>query len=744
MIKRKRVFTRDKSYRAEFLPSSMTRIVLLAVIVIVVISIAVGASVLDQHQNGESSRSVSDSIEAENSSELLKQQEEYELWYNKPRVKPVVQVEAGIESVDVSLFLIDQEEKGYFVGDLSAIDLRKPGEYDVSVQAGPQVYASKLVVVDTIPPKLTCKNLIVPLTNTLRPEDFVESVEDATEVTLSFREEPQIGEVGVQKLTIVAVDLGGNKTSADCQVTFVWIKDEITVEAGRKTPLTVDEFLLGDQLPEGMTLVSNLKKVRFDRVGRQAIEFDWKGNGLLSYVSVVDTVMPTATAVNRTTYTGVPLKASQFVKDVRDVTKVDIRFVKQPDFKQAGKTTVEIDIVDEGKNRLRLSAQLTVIADTTPPVLYGVKDWTYYKGDQPTFMTGVYAKDDYDPKPTVQVDYSRINENIPGTYMIVYTARDASGNTTSKTAQATVKHHPPYKPQRSTGNVQLDQLCDSVLSQIVHGDMSKYEQGRQAMLWIGRTFRYRTQTNRTDWIAGAIRGLSQRTGDCFIHQFSNRALLTRLGIPNYAMKNDGETHSWVMVTLGGRTFVSDAIKRYNFLYGRSLEEAQKLGPEGTFRWSGAQEKTMKEVIVVQDIPFNTVEVEDPTLLIGQRVVKQEGVDGKKELTYDVEYIDGVERSRTLRTTKVITEPIDKIIRVGTQEPPPTTTTITTATTTETTTEATTTATESSSSPTSPSSQSTETPTSPSSQSTEATTPSTGPTSEDDPIPTPTPEPTTAG
>lgn len=673
MNKRKRFSAHNKSRLTVFLSSTIARIVFLSVVVLAVISIAVGASVLDHRRNGAGSLRVTDSLEAENSSEELKRREEYERWYNKPRVKPVVQVEAGINSVDVSLFLIDQEEKGYFVGDLSAINLRKPGEYSVSVQAGPRVYESKLVVVDTIPPKLMCKDLILPYTNKLKPEVFVESIDDATEVTLSFLEKPQMDELGVQRVTIIATDLGGNTTLAECQVTFIWIKDELTIEAGRKDPLTVDEFMLGDQMAEGMTLVSDLKKVTFDHVRRQAVEFDWKGKELLSYVNVVDTVMPKATAVNQTTFSGVSLKASQFVKDVNDATKVNIHFVKQPDFKRVGKTTVEIDVIDEGENRLRLSAQLTVISDTTPPVLYGVKDWTYYQGDRPTFLTGVYAKDDYDPKPTVKVDYSSIDEKIPGTYTIVYTARDASGNTASQTAQATVKHRPPYKPKRSTGNAQLDQLCDSVLSQIVHGDMSQYEQGRQAMLWIGRTFRYRKQTNRTDWIAGAIRGLTQRTGDCFIHQFTNRALLTRLGIPNYSMKNDGETHSWVMVTLGGRTFVSDAVKRFNYLYGCSLQEAQRLGPdEATFRWSGTQEKTMKEVVVTEEIPFETVEESDSTLLKGERSVVQTGVNGKKEVTYDIEYIDGVESSRTIRTTTVIQEPVDEIVRVGIQEPPPST------------------------------------------------------------------------
>jgi len=335
-----------------------------------------------------------------------------------------------------------------------------------------------------------------------------------------------------------------------------------------------------------------------------------------------------------------------------------------------------MDVIDEGNNRIRLRSTLTVIRDSQAPVLYGVNSFTYYRrGDNRSYMQGVFARDDCDPKPVVTVDRSRVNENIPGTYTVIYTARDASGNTSSQSAQVTVKHRTPYSPKRSTGNAQLDQLCDSVLRQIVHGDMSLYEQGYQVMKWIARSLRYTSQTNRTDWISGAIRGLSQRNGDCFIHQFTNRALLTRLGIPNYSMMNDMETHSWVMVTLGGRTFVSDAIPRYQF-YGISLQEAQKRGPNGVFRWAGAREKVMKVVEVYVSIPYKVIEENDPTLQAGQSVVVREGVNGVKKETYDVEYIDNVESWRRLRESVVEREPVDKVVKIGTKvppSPPPTTT-----------------------------------------------------------------------
>lgn len=81
---------------------------------------------------------------------------------------------------------------------------------------------------------------------------------------------------------------------------------------------------------------------------------------------------------------------------------------------------------------------------------------------------------------------------------------------------------------------------------------------------------------------------------------------------------------------------------------------------------------MKEVVVTEEIPFETVEESDSTLLKGERSVVQTGVNGKKEVTYDIEYIDGVESSRTIRTTTVIQEPVDEIVRVGIQEPPPST------------------------------------------------------------------------
>ena len=66
------------------------------------------------------------------------------------------------------------------------------------------------------------------------------------------------------------------------------------------------------------------------------------------------------------------------------------------------------------------------------------------------------------------------------------------------------------------------------------------------------------------------------------------------------------------------------------------------------------------------IPYETVTVEDATLLIGETKVAQSGVDGTSQQTYAVTLIDGVETKRELIKTTTITAPINKIIKVGPQ------------------------------------------------------------------------------
>lgn len=77
-------------------------------------------------------------------------------------------------------------------------------------------------------------------------------------------------------------------------------------------------------------------------------------------------------------------------------------------------------------------------------------------------------------------------------------------------------------------------------------------------------------------------------------------------------------------------------------------------------------ETRREV-VQEEIPFETEHRENSNLTSGTEQIIQEGQTGTKEFTYDVTYENGDEVGRELVSEEVVTEPIIRIVEVGTQE-----------------------------------------------------------------------------
>lgn len=74
-------------------------------------------------------------------------------------------------------------------------------------------------------------------------------------------------------------------------------------------------------------------------------------------------------------------------------------------------------------------------------------------------------------------------------------------------------------------------------------------------------------------------------------------------------------------------------------------------------------KTIESYTV--EIPFETRYCEDPTLAAGEEKVLVEGKAGEQLCTANVVYINTQEQSRTVYENTILTEPIDRVIAVGT-------------------------------------------------------------------------------
>lgn len=73
--------------------------------------------------------------------------------------------------------------------------------------------------------------------------------------------------------------------------------------------------------------------------------------------------------------------------------------------------------------------------------------------------------------------------------------------------------------------------------------------------------------------------------------------------------------------------------------------------------------------VTEAMPFETQEVEDATLVKGNKVVKTKGRAGVRTTTYELQVVGGVVVGRTAVASVVTTPPVTQVVRVGTAELP---------------------------------------------------------------------------
>ncbi len=98
----------------------------------------------------------------------------------------------------------------------------------------------------------------------------------------------------------------------------------------------------------------------------------------------------------------------------------------------------------------------------------------------------------------------------------------------------------------------------------------------------------------------------------------------------------------------------------------SLYPAQPLLDSMVLRVTRVQ---VEDVTEVQPVDYATVETDDPQAPEGDRTVTQEGVEGKRTITWRVTRTDGVETGREQVGAAVTTAPVDELVSVGTKEAP---------------------------------------------------------------------------
>ena len=82
-------------------------------------------------------------------------------------------------------------------------------------------------------------------------------------------------------------------------------------------------------------------------------------------------------------------------------------------------------------------------------------------------------------------------------------------------------------------------------------------------------------------------------------------------------------------------------------------------------------KTVDRVSYQAAVPYSTEWVDDSSMYQGESRTITAGVDGVADVTANVSYVDGVETSRDVLSSVTVTEPVTRVVAVGTKERPKT-------------------------------------------------------------------------
>ena len=206
-------------------------------------------------------------------------------------------------------------------------------------------------------------------------------------------------------------------------------------------------------------------------------------------------------------------------------------------------------------------------------MIYGTADQKVLLGTAASFRKNVWAEDARDGAVDVYVDSSAVNLNALGTYPLVYSAVDASGNAASVTVYVTVADYDEDTVRA---------YADAVLAQILPWGGTEREKAKAIYDYVSQSVRYSTSTSYLmgQYWRAAYSAFTTYAGNCYIYYAMSSVLLTRAGIENIMIsRNDpNHPHYWNLVKVGGNWYHFDTCPHYaGFdLYSFLLTDAEVI------------------------------------------------------------------------------------------------------------------------------------------------------------------------
>ena len=400
------------------------------------------------------------------------------------------------------------------------------GEQDVELKFLGKKYKVKLNIVDDASPVVDYKDIEVGLNNTVQETDFINSIKDDSEYSISMdTTNIKNNEYGIYKVNVTVTDKYNNETSKECLYKVVRVYSSIVHELGEE--FNPNEVLTSKKIKITNT---NLNDLDVNKIGEYKITNTIDGKDYETKVIIKDTKGPLITTKDIKIYINNPVEVRKedLLLSIKDKSKYTVEYKGTFELTKLGKYPIEILAKDEYNNETSKTAYITVKNDDEGPILTTPDFLKVVRGEPINYLEGVSSYDESDGKCEVIVDDSKVNKEKYGTYKVTYKSSDLSANETTKTIEITIEHN-----QEDT-----DILFDKLYN--------KYLKGKKTL--------EKTNTIRTKIKYKAIRGsdpvwtgLTTGTGSCYVHAYMLKKALDKDGVENKMVSTATGKHAWVIV-----------------------------------------------------------------------------------------------------------------------------------------------------------------------------------------------------
>lgn len=195
----------------------------------------------------------------------------------------------------------------------------------------------------------------------------------------------------------------------------------------------------------------NIDEVRVDssqvnihKVGNYQVIFHYEKIKKTMTLKVVDTTPPVVSTKEAKVALNQGIKADDLIESISDASQTKTYFLEDYQFDKLGQKEVTIVVEDKFHNKTEKQVMVDIVSDNEPPEIIASQLNVLIDHDI-DIKSQISVYDDFDHDPEISIDTSQLNTSKAGTYPVVISVKDKSGNKSQKTIQVLVVTEEKHK-----------------------------------------------------------------------------------------------------------------------------------------------------------------------------------------------------------------------------------------------------------------------------------------------------------